>query len=207
MSFRRRLSAATTALIAALLALFPLVAVPKTAAAAAPKRAAHASEVLPSRTDEDKIYSLIRLCRPRRGTAFAHRAASLLVAESRQQGLPPLLCAAVAYAESHFDQGAGPCVGIMQVHRPSLREYTRKKMGNFAGLDPDEWDDNIRIGVRELGLHKRTHHSLRGALGRYNGCGPNGGYVDRVMDTYSRLRRTAPSDWRSSLSRGRELWR
>ena len=205
MSFQRRLSAVTIALIAALLVLF-LVTAPKTVFAA-PQKAVRMSEVLPSRTEEDKIYSLIRISRPRRGTAFAKKAASIMVDEAKKQNLPPFLCASVAYMESHFDQDSSPCVGIMQVHRSSLHEYVQKKQGKLKGLDPDDWEDNIRIGVRELGMHKKKYHSLRGTLGRYNGCGAGGAYVDRVMTIYKHLANSDPDDWKASLNRGRELWR
>lgn len=168
-----------------------------------PRRAA----ILPRGADEAKVIALIRICRPRRGEAFARRAARVMAEESLAQHLPPLYCAAVAYCESHFDQKSSPCVGIMQVHPPSLREYVRKRQGDFAGLDPDDWTDNIRIGVRELGMHKKKYHTLRGALGRYNGCGAGGAYISRVMSVYKRLDDYNSSEWRTRLDRGRELWR
>lgn len=58
------------------------------------------------------------------------------------------MIASTAYVESEFKMTSRPCIGMMQLVRPSIRYYDPKRVYN-----PYTVDGNIAIGTKELSRH------------------------------------------------------
>ena len=105
-------------------------------------------------------------------------------------------------------------MGIMQVERKTFNWKYRK-----SGLKPMDLEDNIRLGAWELAdkakmsnrAKSRIALASRGGLsrmwGRYNGAGPNSGYVRKAHLTYARIKSKSLSDIQKHLKTRGPLWK
>ena len=102
----------------------------------------------------------------------------------------------------------------MQVERKTFNWKYRK-----SGLKPMDLEDNIRLGAWELAdkakmsnrAKSRIALASRGGLsrmwGRYNGAGPNSGYVRRAHLAYARIKSKSLSDIQKHLKTRGPLWK
>lgn len=151
---------------------------------------------------QNNIAEYILSVQPRKGKTYAQHLAKTICAASEKYGVSPYIVAATAKVESDFVMHLRPCIGIMQVSKNEARNAKK------IGLNAYDLEDNIYVGawclskynkemlskrykkatkerVRSLTSRSSVHldrtTNLRRMLGRYNGCGPNGKYVDRVI--------------------------
>ena len=122
---------------------------------------------------------------------YAHTLAIQIEKCAKEEKLSPYLVAAVASVESDYQMESKPCCGIMQISLPAYRNYYIR-----TGLNPHKFNDNIKLGSMELHsyfyhkkvLSKGINYKLRFTLGRYNGCGSKGRYVDKVLKRYKEIK-------------------
>ena len=163
---------------------------------------------------KQKIAGLIKMVQPRKGQAYADHVAEVIVKEAKRYKLDPYIVASTGYIESEFSMVSKPCMGIMQVERKTFNWKYRK-----SGLNPMDLEDNIRLGAWELAdkakmsnrAKSRIALASRGGLsrmwGRYNGAGPNSGYVRRAHLTYARIKSKSLSDIQKHLKTRGPLWK
>ena len=163
--------------------------------------------------DRDRIAEFVATVQPKKGKAYARRVARAIRRSAGATGISPDVLLATGYVESELRMTSGPCVGLMQVHPRTLREMCRR-IPAARRLDPRRVEDNIQLGALELaGYYRRVPAKsgrttrLRHALGRYNGAGPNSGYVRRVSTVLRRIRKGDSSDWQRHLQQHGPLWR
>ncbi len=123
---------------------------------------------------------------------------SALVAESYELGakakIDPVLILAVMAIESGFNpfaQSPMGAQGLMQVMTKVHSDKYSLFGGKWAAFDPVS---NLRVGVRVLEECIQRAGSTEGGLRLYVGAGPDtedGGYVDKVLAEYERLRQVA----------------
>ena len=163
---------------------------------------------------KQKIAGLIKMVQPRKGQAYADHVAEVIIKEAKRYKLDPYIVASTGYIESEFSMVSKPCMGIMQVERKTFNRKYRK-----SGLKPMDLEDNIRLGAWELAdkakmsnrAKSRIALASRGGLsrmwGRYNGAGPNSGYVRRAHLTYARIKSKSLSDIQKHLKTRGPLWK
>ncbi len=150
--------------------------------------------------------AFIRIVQPRKGDGYAERVPEAMAREAHRVHLPITVVATTAYIESEFRMDSGPCVGIMQVNTRTSRELFHQ-----GEREARELDGNIRLGAMELAHHYRTAtrkspgSALRGMWGRYNGCGPSGGYVRRALRVLHHLKEGDVDSWSKRIKKG-PLW-
>ena len=111
-----------------------------------------------------------------------------------KNGIDPTLILAVMAVESSFNPFAQSQVGaqgLMQVMTKVHADKYGLFGGKLAAFDPVS---NLRVGVRVLEECIQRAGSTEGGLRLYVGAGPDtedGGYVDKVLAEYERLRQVA----------------
>lgn len=162
----------------------------------------------------DRIAAFVATVQPKKGPRYARRVARAVRHAAKTTGLSPEVILATGYVESEFRMGAGPCMGVMQVHPGTLREM-RRHMPAARNLDPDRVEDNIQLGALELASHynKGTHIASRSsnerlsrAWGRYNGSSSHSSYVRRVRTVLRRIKKGDSVAWRRHLQKHGTLW-
>lgn len=123
---------------------------------------------------------------------------SVLVTEAWSIGnnvkLDPALILAVMAIESRFNPFSQSPVGAQGLMQVMTRVHTEKYDhfgGNLAAFDPVA---NLRVGIKVLQDCVRNSGSIEGGLRCYVGAGGHGndgGYADKVMAEYQRLRSVA----------------
>ena len=164
---------------------------------------------------QKRIASLILTVQPKKGPQYASRLAGMMVSEAQSKRISPYVVATTACIESEFRMVSRPCVGVMQVSPSTARAY-------YKGYNLHNMRDNVRLGTSELSAHyygsrnkrlyrlaSRSGHStrLRTMWGRYNGCGPSGGYVDKALRTLKRIETGNPASWKRTISTKGALWK
>ena len=192
----------------------PLVSATQTIKNAKPEVKVHPkpASTIDESGDRKKIAELIKMVQPRKGQSYADQLADTIVKEAKRYKLDPMVVATTAYIESEFNMVSKPCIGIMQVERRTYRASYAK-----SGLNPYNLKDNVRLGAWELAdkaksvSRSRVALASRGTLsrmwGRYNGAGPNSGYVRRAFNTYNQLKKKNPDDWKKHLKSKGPLWK
>ena len=161
---------------------------------------------------KEKIFKFIKLVQPKYSTSYIKKIVEAIFKYSVKYKIDPYIITTTAYVESEFDMKSGPCVGIMQVYRPTLRWLDPKKEYNINTID-----GNIGLGTKELSEHynfryfrgnqmdrsSNNFNALKIMWGKYNGSGPRSSYVSKTfnalrilslknIDDIERLLRTKP---------------
>jgi soluble lytic murein transglycosylase-like protein len=96
----------------------------------------------------------------------------ILLQAAAENGLPPELVLAQAWAESSWQDtvvSSAQAVGVLQLTAPTVDFVSRQLLRLDHPLDPLNAADNARMGTRYLrDLLKRTDNDLRQALIAYN---------------------------------------
>jgi hypothetical protein len=157
-----------------------------------------------------KIIAFIKLVQPKYSTALANRITESIFKSSYKYNVDPVVVVSTAYVESEFSMHAKPCIGIMQLVRPSIRFFDPKKT-----MNPYVLEHNIDLGVKEISYHlKRTtrrginpdHSSTSRALQRYNGSRYKISYAIKVLLVKNRLNLYSIDSLKKKLKQS-PLWR
>ena len=97
---------------------------------------------------KEKIFKFIKLVQPKYSTSYIKKIVEAIFKYSIKYKIDPYIITTTAYVESEFDMKSGPCVGIMQVYKPTLRWLDPKKE-----YDINTIDGNIGLGTKELSEH------------------------------------------------------
>lgn len=136
---------------------------------------------------ETTIANRILKVNPHKSEKYAHKIAHYIVQSAHRNKVSPYAVAALAWQESEYSTH-----NMMQVTDYSVRH-------KYKHLNPNNIKDNIEIGTRYFAenYHKLPsrggYNRMTYALGRYNGCGPRGHYVKRVVSKISRIVNNDPS--------------
>ena len=161
---------------------------------------------------KEKIFKFIKLVQPKYSTTYIKKIVDAIFKYSIKYKIDPYIITTTAYVESEFNMKSGPCVGIMQVYKPTLRWLDPKKE-----YDINTIDGNIGLGTKELSEHynfrylrgnqldrsSNNFNALKIMWGKYNGSGPRSSYVSKTfnalrilslknIDDIERLLRTKP---------------
>ena len=161
---------------------------------------------------KEKIFKFIKLVQPKYSTSYIKKIVEAIFKYSVKYKIDPYIITTTAYVESEFNMKSGPCVGIMQVYKPTLRWLDPKKE-----YDINTIDGNIGLGTKELSEHynfrylrgnqmdrsSNNFNALKIMWGKYNGSGPRSSYVSKTfnalrilslknIDDIERLLRTKP---------------
>ena len=161
---------------------------------------------------KEKIFNFIKLVQPKYSTSYIKKIVDAIFKYSIKYKIDPYIITTTAYVESEFNMKSGPCVGIMQVYKPTLRWVDPKKE-----YDINTIDGNIGLGTKELSEHynfrylrgnqmdrsSNNFNALKIMWGKYNGSGPRSSYVSKTfnalrilslknIDDIERLLRTKP---------------
>ena len=145
---------------------------------------------------KEKIFKFIKLVQPKYSTSYIKKIVEAIFKYSVKYKIDPYIITTTAYVESEFDMKSGPCVGIMQVYRPTLRWLDPKNI-----YLEDTIDNNILLGTKELSLHfpknirrgnlvnrsSNDPNALAIMWGKYNGAGSKSEYVDRCFNVLRKL--------------------
>jgi soluble lytic murein transglycosylase-like protein len=97
---------------------------------------------------------------------------TVLLQAAKENGLPPDLVLAQAWAESSWQDAvvsSADAVGVLQLTQPTVDFVSRQLLRLDHPLDPLNAADNARMGARYLRhLLTRTNNDLRQALIAYN---------------------------------------
>jgi hypothetical protein len=121
----------------------------------------------------------------------------------------PYVIASTAYVESEFKMTSRPCIGMMQLVRPSIRYYDPKRV-----YDPYTVDGNIAIGTKELSVHLRKYSrqglpsrtAYRNMYRSYNGSYLKNRYSIKTMLVQTRLEHLSVDALKSKLKKG-PIWK
>ena len=140
---------------------------------------------------KEKIFNFIKLVQPKYSTSYIKKIVDAIFKYSVKYKIDPYIITTTAYVESEFNMKSGPCVGIMQVYRPTLRWLDPKKE-----YDINTIDGNIGLGTKELSEHynlryvrgnqmdrsSNNFNALKIMWGKYNGSGPRSSYVSKTFN-------------------------
>ena len=96
---------------------------------------------------KEKISKFIKLVQPRYSQTYIKKITNAIIKYSAVFKVDPYVIASTAYVESEFKMTSKPCIGMMQLVRPSIRYYDPKRVYN-----PYTVDGNIAIGTKELSM-------------------------------------------------------
>ena len=140
---------------------------------------------------KEKIFNFIKLVQPKYSTSYIKKIVDAIFKYSVKYKIDPYIITTTAYVESEFNMKSGPCVGIMQVYKPTLRWLDPKKE-----YDINTIDGNIGLGTKELSEHynfrylrgnqmdrsSNNFNALKIMWGKYNGSGPRSSYVSKTFN-------------------------
>ncbi len=121
---------------------------------------------------KEKISKFIKLVQPRYSQSYIQKMVNAFMKYGEKFKVDPYILASVAYVESEFRMTSKPCIGIMQLVRPSIRYYDPKRV-----YDPYTIEGNVAIAAIELRHHLNRHtrskypdrSSYRSMYRSYNG--------------------------------------
>jgi soluble lytic murein transglycosylase-like protein len=143
-----------------------------------------------------KISNFIKLVQPKYSVSYIKKIVDAIFKYGAKYNIDPYIITTTAYVESEFDMRSGPCIGIMQVYKPTLKWLNPKKEYN-----PYTIDGNIALGTKELSLNmpkslrrgklanraSNDPNALALMWGKYNGAGSKSKYVDRCFNALRKL--------------------
>ncbi len=158
---------------------------------------------------KEKISKFIKLVQPRYSQSYIQKMVNAFMKYGEKFKVDPYILASVAYVESEFRMTSKPCIGIMQLVRPSIRYYDPKRV-----YDPYTIDGNVAIAAIELRHHLNKHtrskypdrSSYRSMYRSYNGSYLKNRYSVKAMLVQYRLEHLSFESLRSKLRNG-PIWR
>ena len=161
-----------------------------------------------------KIFKFIKLVQPKYSDSYTQKIVDAIFKYGNKYKIEPYVIASTAYVESEFSMKSGPCIGIMQVYKPSLRWLNPKKE-----YDPYTIDGNIALGVKELSLSlpsninrgnvidrsSANERGLKIMWGKYNGSGSRGYYSTKTLNVMRKIIVYDLDKLKQSLKKG-PLW-
>jgi len=158
---------------------------------------------------KEKISKFIKLVQPRYSQSYIKKITNAIIKYAAIFKVDPYVIASTAYVESEFKMTSKPCIGMMQLVRPSIRYYDPKRVHN-----PFTIDGNIAIGTKELSVHLRKY-SRKGLPSRtayrymyrsYNGSYLKNKYSIKTMLVQTRLEHLSVNTLKSKLKKG-PIWK
>ena len=158
---------------------------------------------------KEKISKFIKLVQPRYSQSYIKKITDAIMKYAAVFKVDPYVIASTAYVESEFKMTSKPCIGMMQLVRPSIRYYDPKRVHN-----PFTIDGNIAIGTKELSVHLRKY-SRKGLPSRtayrymyrsYNGSYLKNKYSIKTMLVQTRLEHLSVNTLKSKLKKG-PIWK
>ena len=158
---------------------------------------------------KEKISKFIKLVQPKYSQSYIQKMVNAFMKYGEKFKVDPYILASVAYVESEFKMTSKPCIGIMQLVRPSIRYYDPKRV-----YDPYTIDGNVAIAAIELRHHLNKHtrnkypdrSSYRSMYRSYNGSYLKNRYSVKAMLVQYRLEHLSFESLRSKLRKG-PIWR
>ena len=143
-----------------------------------------------------KIFKFIKLVQPKYSDSYIQKIVDAIFKYGTKYKVEPYVIASTAYVESEFSMKSRPCIGIMQVYKPSLGWLNPKKE-----YDPYTIDGNIALGVKELSLSlpnninrgnvidrsSANERGLKIMWGKYNGSGSRGYYSTKTLNVMRKI--------------------
>jgi hypothetical protein len=158
---------------------------------------------------KEKISKFIKLVQPRYSQSYIKKITDSIMKNSAVFKVDPYVIASTAYVESEFKMTSRPCIGMMQLVRPSIRYYDPKRVYN-----PYTVDGNIAIGTKELSRHLKRYSRgklpnrtvYRNMYRSYNGSYMKNRYSVKTLLVQTRLERLSINAIKSKLKKG-PIWR
>ena len=158
---------------------------------------------------KEKISKFIKLVQPRYSQSYIKKITDAIMKYAAVFKVDPYVVASTAYVESEFKMTSRPCIGMMQLVRPSIRYYDPKRV-----YDPYTIDGNIAIGTKELSVHLRKYSrqglpsrtAYRNMYRSYNGSYLKNRYSIKTMLVQTRLEHLSIDALKSKLRKG-PIWK
>ena len=158
---------------------------------------------------KEKISKFIKLVQPRYSQTYIQKIVDAIMKYSAKFKVDPYVIASTAYVESEFKMTSRPCIGIMQLVRPSIRYYDPKRV-----YDPYTIDGNIAIGTIELSKHLQRYSrgnlpnrtAYRNMYRSYNGSYLKNRYSIKTMLVQNRLENLSIETIKAKLRKG-PIWK
>ena len=157
---------------------------------------------------KEKISKFIKLVQPRYSQSYIKKITDAIMKYSAVFKVDPYVIASTAYVESEFKMTSRPCIGMMQLVRPSIRYYDPKRVYN-----PYTVDGNIAIGTKELSRHLKRYSrgklpnrtAYRNMYISYNGSYLKNRYSVKTLLVQTRLEHLSIDALKSKLKKG-PIW-
>ena len=157
---------------------------------------------------KEKISKFIKLVQPRYSQTYIKKITNAIIKYSAVFKVDPYVIASTAYVESEFKMTSRPCIGMMQLVRPSIRYYDPKRVYN-----PYTVDGNIAIGTKELSRHLKRYSrgnlpsrtAYRNMYRDYNGSYLKNPYSKKTLLVQTRLEHLSIDALKSKLKKG-PIW-
>jgi hypothetical protein len=158
---------------------------------------------------KEKISKFIKLVQPRYSQTYIQKIVDAIMKYSAKFKVDPYVIASTAYVESEFKMTSRPCIGIMQLVKPSIRYYDPKRV-----YDPYTIDGNIAIGTIELSKHLQRYSrgnlpnrtAYRNMYRSYNGSYLKNRYSIKTMLVQNRLENLSIETIKAKLRKG-PIWK
>jgi hypothetical protein len=158
---------------------------------------------------KEKISKFIKLVQPRYSQSYIKKITDAIMKYAAVFKVDPYVIVSTAYVESEFKMTSRPCIGMMQLVRPSIRYYDPKRVYN-----PYTIDGNIAIGTKELSVHLRKHSrsklpdrtAYRNMYRSYNGSYMKNRYSIKTLLVQTRLEHLSIDALKAKLKKG-PIWR
>jgi soluble lytic murein transglycosylase-like protein len=158
---------------------------------------------------KEKISKFIKLVQPRYSQSYIKKITDAIMKYAAVFKVDPYVIASTAYVESEFKMTSRPCIGMMQLVRPSIRYYDPKRVYN-----PFTIDGNIAIGTKELSRHLKRYSrgklpnrtAYRNMYRSYNGSYMKNRYSVKTLLVQTRLEHLSLDVIKSKLKKG-PIWK
>jgi soluble lytic murein transglycosylase-like protein len=158
---------------------------------------------------KEKISKFIKLVQPRYSQSYIKKITNAIIKYSAVFKVDPYVIASTAYVESEFKMTSKPCIGMMQLVRPSIRYYDPKRVYN-----PYTIDGNVAIGTKELSKHLQRYSrgklpsrtAYRKMYRSYNGSYMKNRYSVKTLLVQTRLEHLSIDALKAKLKKG-PIWR
>ena len=159
--------------------------------------------------DREKIKGFIKAVQPKYSQSKVNIITEAVFAAAKKFKLDPYVIVSTAYVESEFKMTSKPCIGMMQLVRPSIRYYDPKRVYN-----PYTIDGNVAIGTKELSKHLQRYSrgklpsrtAYRKMYRSYNGSYMKNRYSVKTMLVQTRLEHLSIDALKAKLKKG-PIWR